>query len=187
MRFNQRIGMFVLLCSSSLLSQPVFSADAIPDKGIAYPADFRTRVSDYAFQSDLCLGSSDGKPGVAKIMVAGMNQLRAEKGNELATVDTFRIVKVIDGHSALAAILAAEGIAALSKAGQRDNSFSLGAAEVFCLAALKNYESYLKKNHDVAATELEMVGVAGAAFEQIFVLIARAEDSSFPSRDHTSP
>lgn len=178
MRFNQQMGMFVLACSSSLFSQPAFSAD--------YPADFETRMRNDAFQSDLCVGSSDGKPGIAQIMVAGIDQLRAGKGNLLATVDTFRITEVRDGHSALAAILAAEGIAALSKAKQRDNALSLGAAEVFCLAALKNYESYLKKNPDVIATELEMVGVAGAAFEQIFVLIARSENI-FPSSLHTSP
>jgi hypothetical protein len=176
MRYLRRTALSAFLFSFSLVSPRVFSADATTNPANEFAPDFRTRVRDQAFQKELCVGSPGGKAGVARIMVTGTEQFRASRGNEAPAVDTFKIANVSDSQSALAAIMAAEGIVALSRAGRLGKPLSLGAAEVVCLAVLMNYESFLKRNPNVAATELDLIGIAGTAFEAVFFPTARAQN-----------
>jgi hypothetical protein len=108
-------------------------------------------------------------------MVAGQMKIRSHQPPHVVIAETFEAKRASNSIEKLAATIAAEAIAAMVRQGQTEKPLSVNSAEVLCLAVLMNYDSYLDKNFRANATELELVNIAGAAFDEVFGLMLRAE------------
>jgi hypothetical protein len=108
-------------------------------------------------------------------MLAGQEKIRSHQRPELVIAETFDAKRASNSIEKLAATIAAEAIAAMVRQGQIDKPLSVNSAEVLCLAVLMNYDSYLKMNFYANGTELELVSISGAAFDEVFGLMRRAE------------
>jgi hypothetical protein len=175
MRSRRKAGLALLIYASLLVSLPAASKDEASNPNFGDFQGLRSKVQDLGFQNEVCSGVKNSEFSVAQLMVAGQYRIRSNQSPHVVIGETFEAKGASSSTERLAATIAAGAIAAMVREEQIDKPLSINEAEILCLAVLMKYGSYLKRDPYALASEVELVIVAGAAFDDVFNLMRRAE------------